>query len=323
MDSNARLAITAPQVFRFSDIDEFRSSARSLNVDFIPLVKKISAEQRVLTLPDCELILSKTFPRIVDAQISRNCTAIGFGMDDESLFHFNGAAADKPTIVIGRKDAWYNAVEKAANRSALIFFSLDLEDRGWPETGEAFRAFETSSNAQKWLRELTLQIFSTASNGLNTAAVDGTLAGIKESLFAGIDAAFADTVPAKWASRANSTRQLKLFQDVRAILSADLSRPIYSQELALELGVSVRHLHDAVWRSRGMSLHRYLRLRRLWLVRKRLLAGARSVKDCALAFGFWHLGDFARSYRAQFGEPPSETLARSSSMRCDDECERI
>ena len=42
-----------------------------------------------------------------------------------------------------------------------------------------------------------------------------------------------------------------------------------------------------------MSLHRWLRLRRLWLVRQRLLAGTPSVKAAALAFGFWHLGDFA------------------------------
>ena len=44
--------------------------------------------------------------------------------------------------------------------------------------------------------------------------------------------------------------------------------------------------------------------------RKRLLAGADSVKAVALAFGFWHLSDFSRSYRDQFGETPSQTLER-------------
>jgi AraC family ethanolamine operon transcriptional activator len=316
MDSKARTAITAPQIFRFSDIDAFRSSIRSLNVDFTPLVKTISAEQTVLTLPDCELVLSKTFPRIVDAQISRNCTAIGFAMKDETPILFNGAETDKPAIALGRKGAWYSAVEGAASRSALIFFNLGLEDRGWPQTGEYFCVFETSSRAQTWLRALMLQIFAVTSGGLDTVDVDGTSAGIRESLFAGIDAAFADMVPTKWTSRANSTRQLKLFQDIRAALSGDLSRPIYSQELAQELGVSVRSMHDAVSRSRGISLHRYLRLRRLWLVRKRLLAGARSVKDCALAFGFWHLGDFARSYRSQFGESPTDTLKSTRGPVC-------
>ncbi len=73
--------------------------------------------------------------------------------------------------------------------------------------------------------------------------------------------------------------------------------------------MSVRTLHDTVLRYRGMSLHRYLRLRRLWLVRGRLLAGAESVKAAALASGFWHLSDFSRSYRQQFGETPSATLS--------------
>jgi AraC-like DNA-binding protein len=75
--------------------------------------------------------------------------------------------------------------------------------------------------------------------------------------------------------------------------------------------VSARTINDTVLRCRGMSLHRYLRLRRLWLVRQRFLAGTHSVKASALAFGFWHLGDFSRSYRSQFGETPSQTLARA------------
>ena len=31
----------------------------------------------------------------------------------------------------------------------------------------------------------------------------------------------------------------------------------------------------------------------------------------AFAFGFWHLGEFSSAYTAQFGELPSQTLARS------------
>ena len=100
-------------------------------------------------------------------------------------------------------------------------------------------------------------------------------------------------------------------------MSGDIGHPFYSGDLARQVGVSVRTMHDAVKRYRGMSLHRYLRLRRLWLVRKRLIAGSHSVKACALAFGFWHLGDFSRSYRSQFGETPSDTLARSGHRRAE------
>jgi AraC family ethanolamine operon transcriptional activator len=72
-------------------------------------------------------------------------------------------------------------------------------------------------------------------------------------------------------------------------------------------------MHTAMLKIRGMSLHRYLRLRRLWAVRGQLLAGhkALQIKACALSNGFWHLGEFAALYAAQFGEAPSITLARS------------
>ncbi|HEX9589967.1 MAG TPA: helix-turn-helix domain-containing protein [Bradyrhizobium sp.] len=61
-----------------------------------------------------------------------------------------------------------------------------------------------------------------------------------------------------------------------------------------------------------MSLHRYLRLRRPWAVRRLLLAGEPlQIKACALSSGFWHMGEFAALYAAQFGEAPSMTQARS------------
>jgi AraC family ethanolamine operon transcriptional activator len=130
-------------------------------------------------------------------------------------------------------------------------------------------------------------------------------------LLAAIDCAFADAANTPWALGADATRQFKVFRNVETLLSGDIAHPLYSGELAKQVGVSVRTMHDAIKRYRGMSLHRYLRLRRLWLVRKRLIEGSQSVKACALAFGFWHLSDFSKSYRLQFGETPSETLARS------------
>jgi AraC family ethanolamine operon transcriptional activator len=64
----------------------------------------------------------------------------------------------------------------------------------------------------------------------------------------------------------------------------------------------------------GARQYRYLRLRRLWAVRRLLLAGNKpllQIKACALSNGFWHMGEFAALYAAQFGEAPSMTLARA------------
>jgi len=300
-----------PKIFRFTDIDQFRSSVRGIDVDFTPFVRKISAEQIILNLGGCDLNVTRSFPRIVDAQLRPNCTAIGFTMDDGVPIRFNGVERDKSVVVIGSGGAAYTAIERVERRYASIVVTPSIKDRGWPQATANFHIFETSPTGQQRLRTLVTEILSATERFDASIDVVATSAAIRESLLACVDSVFADVVPTKWASHANSTRQFKIFQDVRAVLAGSLGRPVYSEELAQHVGISVRSMHDAILRYRGMSLHRYLRLRRLWLVRKRLLAGADSVKATALAFGFWHLGDFSGSYRLQFGETPSETLARS------------
>ena len=81
--------------------------------------------------------------------------------------------------------------------------------------------------------------------------------------------------------------------------------------MARHLGVSVRTLHNAVVAIRGMSMHRYTRLRRLWNVRQQLVLGAPTdaIKAVALVNGFWHMGEFISLYRDLFGETPQQTLS--------------
>jgi AraC family ethanolamine operon transcriptional activator len=92
------------------------------------------------------------------------------------------------------------------------------------------------------------------------------------------------------------------------------SQPIYSKELADLIGVSIRTLQDATPRTMGMSLHGYVRWKRLMVARRKLEYGATNVKSAALESGFWHLGDFAKRYQMLFGELPSLTL-RSAQLR--------
>jgi AraC family ethanolamine operon transcriptional activator len=310
MKSNSGQPLLAPQVFRFSDVDEFRSSVRNLNVDFTPLVRTISAEQIILNLPGCSINLVKSFPRITDGQFAPDCTVVAFTMDEGMPIRFNGVDEVPSAIVIGSNGAAYTTVERVGREYASIVFTPQVDDRGWPDSGPNFRIFETSSWAYGWLQALVREIMSVSSPAPD-AEQHQIGPAIRESLFSGMDAAFADVIPSKWAARANTLRQFKIFQDIRAILADSIGHPIYSSDLAKQLGLSVRTIHDAVLQYSGMSLHRYLRLRRLWLVRQQLRAGTQSVKAAALAFGFWHFGDFSQSYRTLFGETPSETLARA------------
>ncbi|MDE5446925.1 helix-turn-helix domain-containing protein [Bradyrhizobium sp. CSA207] len=304
----------APRIFRFSDVDEFRSSIRGLNIEFTPFVRRIAAEQLILRLAGCDVNITRAFPRVVDAQLVADCTAVGFAMDDlEIPIRFNGAQRDRGVIVIGSSGAAYNTIEEVPRQIASVVFWPEVKNRGWPETNSNFKIFETSTLALDRLRKVVREVVAAASEPVDAAEVPLKAAAMKESLFGAVDAAFANIVPARWTLRPNDERRFRLFEDIRALLSDDLAQPIYSEDIARKLGISVRTMHDVVRRYRGMSLHRYLRLRRLWLVRQRLLAGADSVKAVALAFGFWHLSDFSRSYRDQFGETPSQTLERGRS----------
>ena len=113
-------------------------------------------------------------------------------------------------------------------------------------------------------------------------------------------------------ARAAHRRLVRLVDD---LVTANPSRIAGVAELSSALGVSERHMRHAFVDVLGMSPSRYLRLRRLVLVRGALrsqsLSGS-SVREAALAHGFWHVGRFARLYHNAFGEPPSTTLESAS-----------
>lgn len=106
-------------------------------------------------------------------------------------------------------------------------------------------------------------------------------------------------------------RHLAMARQVDDYLMAHVQRPIATEEISAALAVSDRALRAACAAVHGVSLHAYLRLRRLDMVRAQLLrtpATPGRVKAAALSHGFWHLGRFTATYRARFREYPSQTL---------------
>ncbi len=83
-------------------------------------------------------------------------------------------------------------------------------------------------------------------------------------------------------------------------------------DVARAAGCSLRSLNDAFKRFRGYTPGHFLREQRLQGVRRALQETpiGMTVADAAAAWGFIHMGDFAKAYRARFGELPSVTLRR-------------
>jgi AraC family transcriptional regulator, ethanolamine operon transcriptional activator len=106
----------------------------------------------------------------------------------------------------------------------------------------------------------------------------------------------------------------RLVREADNYLRANPARPVYTDDICAALGTSATRLHQAFSSTFGISPHRYLKLRRMGMVRAALLSRSgpwHSVKAAALSHGFWHLGQFARDYRDLYGETPSGTLART------------
>lgn len=110
--------------------------------------------------------------------------------------------------------------------------------------------------------------------------------------------------------RAAATHQ-EAVERVEIYLRAHLDGPVPLASLCRLTGLSERGLRNAFYEVCGMSPTRYLRLLRLRRVRLALCEASTTrttVTAVATGYGFYELGRFAGTYRAAFGEAPSETL---------------
>lgn len=311
MDIRSLRPSAALHTFRYTDLDHFRQAYRRVQVEFTPTCARISAEQAILSLPDSEVYLLHTFPRLIDAVVGSNSTFVSFTMDDTFPVRINGFEKDGPGMTLGLSGAGYKMIEYPDSTFATIVFNHEITNRGWPVSGNALSLLAIAADAQQRLRDAVRGALQFASDRPDEFSLPGAALGVQESILAAIDAAVSTSQHEDIRRAVTSSRYFILAQKIEQIMAANLDRPIYSEELATELGVSVRTLHNATLRFRGMSLHRYLRLKRLWAVRRQLIAGGQQIKTCAIANGFWHLGEFAALYAGHFGETPSQTLARS------------
>ncbi len=88
---------------------------------------------------------------------------------------------------------------------------------------------------------------------------------------------------------------------------------LFVEDLASAAGISERTLRTAFQEYFSVGSVRYLKLRTLHEVRRRLKAAdplKNTVTEIATQFGVWELGRFAHDYHALFGELPSETLRK-------------
>lgn len=296
---------------RFSDFGEFRANeVLGLGTSTPLRPRDFSLSRAILPLQDGLFVLQRAFARRLEVDVG---TDHGVGLVVPFCFHSisNGREIDNATVSVVRGKVPIKSVEQHPNTYLMMRFNSDMRHRGWADYDTGLAFFRPPDEPMARLRAAILNMFCLASGGNDPRQFEALNRPIQETLLACLDATL---VPAEAlaARRGSFDKYRKLIARLDEVVVLFGSKPLYSDELASALGVSVRTLQTATHAVHGVSLHHYLRLKRLWSTRIQLMTGSAgvSVKAAALGNGFWHMGDFSRGYRLTFGETPSETLAR-------------
>jgi AraC-like DNA-binding protein len=301
------------RIVRMTDLDQYWATERFVDSESIPLrLKSFSVSRMILTLPHCTVMRAQSFPRIVDATYRRaNPLVVVMAEPPNGVTH-NGIPVNGCAIGFTQGRSHWRVREEAANWYFSMMFTRSVDERGWPEVIDSYALFNASSQSMNDLRSMLSSMFTVAAESSERELTNLVLHSMEDTLLLALDRAFRSS-DVKLIDQRPSNLNLKLVREIDARIESHPSETIYSSALAKELGVSVRSLHSATVNIRGMSLHRYLKAKRLWLVYRGLLYAppGTKVKSVALEHGFWHLSNFSADYQALFGELPSHTLARA------------
>lgn len=308
---------SALQLTTFANVDAFRPAELMEDARSVPLdVAHFAAARAVVCLPACRIILTRSFARILDTAYRAPGGMVILPMSDDVEATAKGMHLDSRFILAMRGNDDGHFIEPKTNLHALIIFSNGLPDRSWFDRPDKLQAFAVNRSALLHAREFVLGILRTAAAEPQLFEQAEVAQHLQEGLLLAIDELFRDDPSSHQGTSIAGERPSKLVRLIDDYVAAHPTSPVYTANLAGEFGVSIRTLGSAVTKVRGMSLHQYIRLRKLWAIRTRLLTGGggMTVASCARANGFHHMGEFAAAYRTTFKESPSETLARGRSV---------
>ncbi len=167
--------------------------------------------------------------------------------------------------------------------------------------------FDLRSGAGAALRRLVLFLVAEADAGRSPIGAGLMGRAVEASLLSGLLEAHRHDHAAHLGRRraAPRPRHLRLAE---GYIAAHLDQPLTVEAIAAEAGISPRALQLAFRQYRGTTPLGFWRDQRLAHAHADLMAGAGSVTEVALRWGFAHFGRFAEMYRGRFGLSPRDTL---------------
>lgn len=132
-----------------------------------------------------------------------------------------------------------------------------------------------------------------------------------DNLLMAMGAMLEDAQPMVTAESISHQSYRRLLSRAREYVLENMSEPVTVLDLCNQLHVSRRTLQNAFHAILGIGPNAWLKRIRLNAVRRELISPwsqSTTVKDAAMQWGFWHLGQFATDYQQLFAEKPSLTL---------------
>jgi AraC family ethanolamine operon transcriptional activator len=297
----------------FHTAEDFAAALQSADVEYVSLATgRFQARLTLLDLPGLRLQRAIDAPHLTRGSIAPGELVLLMPLGPTAAATVNG----RP---IGADDAYLLGPGSdifAATSSELAWAGLSLTVEAAEALGIAVPAPGQFRRLPGLLaRHLALlpgvrSMLSAGEGGGAVARGSAAAAGLAEDARALLASVLGGGLPEAGPQRAVQ-RHLRLVRQADEVLRGNLARPPRTGAICDALAVPERTLRAAFEAVHGISLHAYLRLRRLDLVRASLLRTPLRpgrVKAAALSHGFWHLGRFAAEYQARFGESPSCTM---------------
>jgi AraC family transcriptional regulator, ethanolamine operon transcriptional activator len=318
-----KMALDARKI-RCQEVHDLTSRLCGLSAVGVSLrPKQCDGTLSTIALDDVSIQVLRSAPMLMLADSSPDRTTLLKAMDGTERARWNGDRLASSRIIVCDSSRQHDAIYPDDFACLLLSFGGPTNDQianraaNEEMQGGVAGGGNASDAALRELDRVSCAVEDTLAETPDLLMDEEAARGLRASI---LDAAGAILMPSEALTRRSARSawaRRRLVHAADDYLRANPARPVYTEELCTALGAAATRLHQAFHATFGMSPHRYLKLRRMGMVRAMLLSRSgpwHSVKAAALSHGFWHLGQFAHDYRDLYGELPSETLARGRAI---------
>ncbi|WP_058913299.1 HTH-type transcriptional regulator EutR [Entomohabitans teleogrylli] len=177
---------------------------------------------------------------------------------------------------------------------------------------ECYPALDVPAAKKEALWQFVHQALATFSNQPDSLQQTNVRKVLSHNLLVAMSELLENAHPVMSPESAHLHSYRRLVSRARERVLEQMSEPVTVLDLCRELHVSRRTLQNAFHTLLGIGPNMWLKRIRLNAVRRELISPwspFHTVKDAALQWGFWHLGQFATDYQRLFNEKPSATLS--------------